>query len=205
MQVFTGFQQITTYSLTAAVIFFIYQQSFSANKQTKAGYGFAIKSKIFLIFVFFVLLGLVISSVQIAATFRLTQEARRTATITPQKILSEFPYKPSNILTIFNPYLQGNPKEGTYPVFQTGRWGIFWENTTYFGLAQLVLILTLCVSIIIKPKKEKDKNLIVFFISFGLLGILLSLGSAAPLHPVFSFPPFSLFRIPSRFLMFTFI
>lgn len=198
LQVFTGFQQITTYSATAAVIFFIY-------KQIQAGYGFAIKSKIFLLFVFFVLLGLAISSVQIAASFRLTQEARRTTVITPQKILSEFPYKPSNILTLFNPYLHGNPKEGTYPPFQAGRWGIFWENTTYFGLVQLVLILTLCLSIVIKPKKEKGKNLIVFLISFGLLGILLSLGSAAPLHPVFSFPPFSLFRVPSRFLMFTFI
>ena len=205
MQVFTGFQQITTYSLTAAVIFFIFKQSFSANKQTKTDYGFASKSKIFLVFVFFVLLGLAISSVQIAASFRLTQEAKRTAILTPQKILTEFPYKLSNVLTVFNPYLQGNPREGTYPVFQTGRWGIFWENTTYFGLVQLVLILTLCVSIAIKSKKEKGKNLIVFLIAFGLLGIVLSLGKAAPLHPVFLFPPFSFFRIPSRFLMFTFI
>ena len=198
LQVFTGFQQITAYSLTAAVIFFIY-------KQTKAGYGFAIKSKIFLIFVFFVLLGLAISSVQIAASLRLAQEARRTAIITPQKILSDFPYKPSNVLTIFNPYIQGNPKEGTYPTFQTGGWGIFWENTTYFGLVQLALVCTLFVLIVIKPKKEKDKRLIVFLIAFGLLGIVLSLGKAAPLHPVFSFPPFSFFRIPSRFLVFTFI
>ena len=198
MQVFTGFQQITAYSLTAGFIFFIF-------KLVHAGKDIAFNVRIFFVFVFFVLLGLAISSVQIAASLRLTQEARRTVTITPQKILSEFSYKPSDVLTIFNPFIQGNPKKGTYPSFQTGGWGIFWENSTYFGLIQLVLILTLCASIAIKSKKGKVSVLFVFFISFGLLGILLSLGSAAPLHPVFSFPPFSLFRVPSRFLMFTFI
>lgn len=197
IQILVGFQQITTYSLTAAILFFIFKQSTLKSK---------INSKLLgvIIFLSFIFLGFTLAFVQIAPTYTLTKEAKRTALLTPQKILSEFPYKFSNIPTIINPYLKGNPKEGTYPRFQSGRWGIFWENTTYFGLVQLVLAMAISTKTFFKPKKENG-HLIFFLVGFALLGIMLSLGSSAPLHPLFSFPPFSLFRVPSRFLMFTFI
>lgn len=197
LQVSTGFQQITAYSITGGLIFL-------AFKLTRTRASNRTKIKMTALVVSFILLGLAIAAVQIVQTYTLSRQADRTTTITPLKILSEFPYKTSNILTVFNPYIHGNPKDGTYPTFQTGRWGIFWENTTYFGLVQLILASTICVFSFLKPKKV-DRQLVTFLVFFAFLGIVLSLGNSAPLHPLFSFPPFSIFRVPSRFLMFTFI
>lgn len=198
LQVFAGFQQITAYSLFVGTIFFIFKLT-----STKSNVKF--KFKKFLLFNFFIILGLTISAIQVAASFELSKEAKRTNIITPQSILREYPYKPVNLLTIFNPYLQGNPREGTYPEFQSGKWGIFWENTTYFGLVQLILVLAISAATLIKPRKEKNRHLVIFFIGLSVIGLMLSLGSSAPLHPIFSLPPFSLFRVPSRFLMFLFL
>ena len=122
----------------------------------------------------------------------------------PQKILSDFPYNPKNLLTVFNPYILGDVSKGTYPQFITGYWGIFWENNTYFGIVQLILISALVFQVASIKNKSLKKN-ILLFCSLGFLGILLALGKFGPLHPVFSIPPISFFRVPSRFLIFTFL
>lgn len=195
-QIFTGFPQITTYTLIGLVIFIAYKSHFEktklhTHKMTIIALTIAI------------LFGFAIGSVQIAATYNLTLQTGRLATETPQKILTDFPMKFSNLKTIVNPFILGNPKNATYPFWQPGKWGIFWESNLYFGIIQLILIICLLITLV--KKREKTFKSIIFWVLFASLGLMLALGYLAPLHPIFSIPPFSLFRVPSRFLIFTFL
>ena len=194
-QVFAGFQQITLYTFIAAISLAF----FRVNKQTISKTKKA--SLLFTVFAF-VLISLGMASVQLNQTYNLTQTADRL-NAKPSEILTDFPYNPKNVLTILNPYILGNAKDSTYPLWQKGVWGIFWENNTYFGITQLVLILALLV-IFRKNIPKQYSKYVYFFIIFGLIGLLLSLGKFAPLHPIFTIPPFSFFRVPSRFLIYLF-
>lgn len=196
-QIFTGFPQLTFYSLLGSFIFFFYKLYFFKIKTL-------FKLKISLLFLLFVLLGFLIGFVQLAQTYKLTQSSKRLTRTSAEKILYEFPFKPKNLLTVVNPYILGNPKDATYERWKPGVWGIFWENNTYFGIVPLILITTFLLVAFTKKRKLLTRE-IIFLLMFGLLGILLALGSSSPLYPIFSFPAFSNFRVPSRFLMYTFL
>ena len=195
-QIFTGFPQLTFYSLLIYGFFFL-TKLFSGIKTTR------LKIKLIVIFSFFILLGFLIASVQLFLTWQISSNSGGLARFSPQKILKDFPFNPINMLTVFNPYILGNPKVGSYPTWQAGRWGVFWENNVYFGVIQLILISSLLISLLFtKTNKLLKKNIFVWAL-LGLLGLLLALGTNGPLHPVFSIPPFSFFRVPARFLFFT--
>lgn len=196
-QMLTGFPQIVIYSLVLVGLFILYKTFKLKIKMMK---------KLLVVILFFIglSLGLLISVVQIAASYQLTQEAKRASQLTPQKLLSEFPLVPSNLLTLLNPYIQGDPKMGTYPIFRSGKWGIFWESNFYFGITQLVLVLSIILYAALS-KKRRSRADISFWALTSVIGILLALGSSSPLHPIFSIPPFSLFRVPARFLILSFM
>lgn len=198
MQIFAGFPQIVAYSLLGIIIFSSFK-IFSVK-------DFYLKAKIVVAFLVFLVLSFTIASIQLSATFELTKEAQRVQTTTPKSILGDFPFKITNLKTILNPYIQGSPKTGTYPPFKLGTWGIFWENNLYFGITQLLLILIVPTWYLLAKKGKHNTLKSIFpFIALGLIGIALALGKEAPLHVLFSIPPFSMFRVPSRFLFFTFI
>lgn len=197
-QILAGFQQITLYSLVGASLFFIYKTLANFKKNLQ-------KFQVFSIFAVAVLFSILASSVQINSTITLIQNSSRLQSENPAKLLSDFPYNPKNLLTIFNPFILGSANNATYPRWQPGVWGIFWENNTYFGIVQVVLIATLVFFAFAKTKTKKTKQNIAFFCFLAIFGILLSLSKFGPLHPIFSIPPISFFRVPSRFLIFTFI
>ncbi|MBI2327744.1 YfhO family protein [Candidatus Curtissbacteria bacterium] len=188
-QIFAGFPQITIYGLFALSIYIVFQTIAKKKK--------AIKSLSLLILS--ALFGFVIASIQIAPTFELLKIANRSDN--PRSILTQFPYKTKNLLQFFDPYVLGSPKDGTYPHWSPNNWGIYWESIAYVGIIPLSLTITL---ILLLPfTKMKYKKEIVIFTILLVTSILLSLGASAPLHPLFSIPPFSIFRVPSRFLLIT--
>lgn len=99
-------------------------------------------------------------------------------------------YKPSQLLTFINPFVFGDPSQGTY---QPGH-PSFWENTGYYGLIALVLAL---YSFFIK------KNAGIYKILF-LLSFFIVIGWPDWLFKTLwdFIPGLSLTRIPSRFLLF---
>lgn len=196
-QIFTGFTQLCVYSITGLTIFIAFKiRLLKISKRRKA--------KITALFISLLIFTLLLSSVQILASATLAKASGKIGKADPQKILLDFPYKPKNLLTVLNPYLLGNIGNGTYPHYKAGSWGIFWESNSYFGIIQLIIAFGFIISLFFKPAGTLNKNTI-FWIVLGLLALALSLGPYAPLHPLFSFPPYSLFRVPARFLLLAFL
>jgi len=187
-QIFAGFPQLTFYSLVALFVSLFFRT-----------FKDKVKIKLWIAFSVFVLLGLTLAAIQILPTYELLKISIRNSN--PQDILTQFPYKFKNLAQFLNPYILGNPKDGSYPAWTSGQWGIYWESIAYIGILPLALA---AISVIfVFKKKIKYKAIILVFITLLILSILLALGKSSPLHPVFSIPPFSMFRVPSRFLMIT--
>ncbi|MBI3282989.1 hypothetical protein HYZ70_02835, partial [Candidatus Curtissbacteria bacterium] len=194
-QIFSGFPQITIYGFFAFFIFLIFKLKTHIKKSS-------LRVKISFLTIASITLGLLMGSIQIASTYTMASESRRLNGQSTKNILTEFPLQYKNLLTVFYPYVLGTPKEGTYPPWQPGKWSIFWESNLYFGITQLILLIFYTVFLIFQKEK---KGQIFFWYFLAFLGLILSLGNLAPLHPLFSIPPFSLFRVPSRFLTLSFL
>jgi uncharacterized membrane protein YfhO len=104
-----------------------------------------------------------------------------------------FSFPPAHLLTFFWPFLLGNPRLGTYPPFAQFDGSLFWENTGYFG-GPAFLLAVLGVVWSLKTRRLR------FFVAAAGGGLLLAMGKHSPFYILFSFFPFSLFRVPSRFL-----
>lgn len=112
-----------------------------------------------------------------------------------QATIFSYPFK--HLLTLLNPYALGNPAIGTYPHFLDFEGSIFWENTAYIGIVPLLAI----AGYVLFPKIRKASKTSLSFVCILLvLSFLLMTGSHSPLYFVFSFWPFNLFRVPSRFV-----
>src|SRR3990170_2294403 len=137
-----------------------------------------------------------LSLAQILPTFELLYHSIRRGGVVfiPE---ATFPYPFSHILTFLNPYFLGDPRIGTYPRFNA-EWGIFWENTAYLGIVPLFLFF---FGILLSLKKKS--SFFIFTSIMTLFTYLLVLGKNAPTYFLFEFPPFLLFRAPSRFLFLT--
>lgn len=185
-QIFAGFPQLTFYSLVALTIFFLLKLPQRS------------RFKYIPIYLCSIILGLGLAAIQILPTYEFLKISTRTPD--PAAVLKAFPYKPINLIQFIRPFALGTPQDGSYPLWQPGEWGIFWESTTYIGLIPLSLSLAVLLSQLFKNKDIQRKNILLFGL-LGLMSLLLALGFWGPLHPIFSFPPLSIFRVPSRFLL----
>ncbi len=109
----------------------------------------------------------------------------------------KFSYPFKHLLTLIHPFALGNPATGTYPNFSRFGGSIFWENTAYIGIIPLIL-LTL-YSILALRKKLRPGSMF-FFILVLAVSLLLMTGRNSPLYLIYSFWPFNIFRVPSRFV-----
>ncbi|OGE00704.1 hypothetical protein A3J17_04075 [Candidatus Curtissbacteria bacterium RIFCSPLOWO2_02_FULL_40_11] len=188
-QIFAGFPQLTFYSLVALVVFLILKTFTKKNWLIKSLTPILIS----------IIFGFSIGAVQVIPQYEFLNVSARQ--ISPENILTRFPYTFKNILQFLNPFILGSPKDGTFPRWVPGSWGIFWENVAYVGIFPLIFAL---VAIILTfRKKFNQKIAVIIFLFLLLLSLLLALGTLSPLQTVFSLPPFSIFRVPSRFLLIT--
>lgn len=106
-----------------------------------------------------------------------------------------------NLLTIFYPYFNGKPKDGTYLFHQLAD---PWEGTIFIYYFPLFFLLYLFYQLI-KSSQIQKKNffkkyyLSPFLISCFLI-LLIALGKNSPLYLIHHLPGFSSFRFPSWFL-----
>jgi hypothetical protein len=110
---------------------------------------------------------------------------------------TNFSYPFKHLLTLVNPFALGNPATGTYPYFSNFGGSIFWENTAYIGVVPLI-ILALYIGFALW-KKLRPRS-ILFFILVLVASLLLMTGRNSPLYLIYSFWPFNIFRVPSRFV-----
>lgn len=140
------------------------------------------------------LLALGLGAIQLVPSYEFLRESSVAEGFSPGDA-TFFSYPPTHVKTLLSPYLLGNPKEGTYPPYTTFDGSIFWENTGFFGSVGLALSLAGIV-LLLRRRKHPTQ----FFVWAAALAFLLMLGKYSPLYIVFSFWPFHLFRVPSRFL-----
>lgn len=185
-QILCGHQQITVYSLLTCSLY-LFLRIFFMKTPLKKRLKKALFNFFFLLIAIVLSVGL--STILLIPSFELFQlSSRNQATSAFQ-----FPFPPKHFLTFITPFMLGNPKEGSYPIFSE-TWGIFWENTGYVGL--LPIILLPLVFFFLKKDPFLPPFLSLLFISF-----LLIPGQFSPIYFFFSIPPFSFFRVASRFLL----
>lgn len=186
-QLFAGFPQIVFYTYVGLSIYTIL--IIHGNKKIP-------KFKMLGLITAAVTFGFLLAAIQIVPTYEFLANSTRQSN--PKSVLLEFPYKTKNLMQFIDPFILGSPKDGTYPVWQPQKWGIFWESIGYIGTIPLILSLAIILGNLFK--KIKNLNVTIFSI-VAFMSILLALGVESPLHVVFSIPPFSIFRVPSRFLL----
>ena len=101
-----------------------------------------------------------------------------------------FPLK--HLITLVHPFALGNPKFGTYPPFFNFDGSIFWENVGGIGWVPILL------AILARPWRQSSR--IKFFLITLPISFLFMLGKYSPLYLIYSLWPFTLFRVPSRFI-----
>lgn len=185
LQIHASHPQITLYSLFITLVYFVFRLLFLKEDS---------KQKISL------MAGLIIagvtalgmSAIILIPNLEFYILSTRAKGITGA--LGEYPYNLMEVILFALPFAFGNPGAASYnPPFQEQR--LFWENTSYIGLIPLAL------SSLGFFAGRKNKYALIFSILF-VLSLVLSLGGKTPLGFFLSLPPFSSFRIPSRFLIF---
>ena len=189
-QIFAGFPQITAYNLVFLLTYILLKSDKKLRLKNLGTLSF------------FILIGFLLSAIQLIPTYEFVTISTKIKD--PKTILEQFPLQIKNLVQFINPFFLGSPRDASYPHISPGKWGIFWESTGYVGIIPLCLSLLQILSQLFKGKRPNifTSNTTTIFCLLLVMAILLSLGKLTPLHPLFSLPPFSLFRVPSRFLLF---
>lgn len=97
-----------------------------------------------------------------------------------------------NFLTLFSPFMVGDPKIGNYP-FATAAHP--WEGTLYIYIIPLLCFIA---QVVRKHGKTNPKYGVATFITLVFM-IFMVMGNNSPIYFIQSIPPFSSFRFPTRF------
>lgn len=180
---FAGFPQMTFIIIFAQIIYLAV--SFYQAKKID------IKNIFLFIISLIFFLGLI--AIQLLPSIELISTSTRGSNI-PLSEIFRFSYSLKYFILFFNPFIYGNPAIGTYPYFGKEQ-GIYWENIAYLGILPIIF-----TAIYLFYFKKKSSYFLIYFLLLGI-SLLLSLGQNSPFYLVYSFFPFTLFRVPSRFLI----
>lgn len=139
------------------------------------------------------LLAFSLSAAQIVPSLNYFRLSVRKTGVSQEKA-AEYPLIFKELAYFLRPTPFGDPSLGNYdsPVYPTP--SIFWENNSYIGLVGLLL----GILAILFMSRHKE---VIFFGSLLVFSLLLALGKSTPLFFLLRLPPFSFFRIHSRFLI----
>ncbi len=180
-QIFSGFPQASFITLLFAGSYYVWHVRLRLSDIAR-----------FAVAVFFAI-GL--SAIQVLPSMEFLRESSARSGFSPRDA-AYFSYPLKHLVTFLDPYRLGNPKLGTYPAFSAFDGSIFWENTGFIGIVPLLFVLLFIFSL----KRPRLKGVTLFFLVSLFLSFLLMLGSHSPFYIIYSFWPFNLFRVPSRFL-----
>jgi len=185
-QVFTGHTFIVFITLLGVGSYII--SSIFIEKISKSS-----KLKLTTVIIIALILAFGLSAIQTFPSWELKSVSQRAKGLSFDLVTS-YPYPLSHLATLIDPYLLGDPRNGSYEPF-SDKWGIFWENTFYLGLIPLFFIL-------LSLKKIK-KQKVIFFWGVVLISFLMVLGKNSPIYFIFYLPGFNLFRVTSKYLLLT--
>ncbi|MFZ5845372.1 MAG: YfhO family protein [Patescibacteria group bacterium] len=180
-QVFAGFPQATFITLLFAFPYYLWLIRDNPKKLPA-------------VLLFIAALGTAIglSAIQLVPSSEFLRNSLTSGGLTPE-MASYFSFPLKHLLTFINPFALGNPRLGTYPAFYEFDGSIFWENSGYIGWLPWLLL-----GIALTQRRRQPTT--IFFVALAIVAFLLMLGKYSPLYLIYSFWPFNLFRVPSRFL-----
>lgn len=147
--------------------------------------------------------GVLLSAVQLLPSLEFLNQLNSSGKFSPQEA-TVFSYPFAHIITLLHPFFLGNPANGSYPHFFAFNGSIFWENTAYAGIIPFLLLCIFVITFLKKTIYATNKTTIrrssIFFLIMLCGSFLLMTGRNSPLYFIFSFFPFTLFRVPSRFI-----
>lgn len=145
---------------------------------------------------FLVLLGYIfgvfLASVQLFPGIEFFLQSSRNSLVFKQRLVEQN-MNFSNLTSLIEPFFNGSPLNGTYPfLFQANPWE---ANIHLYYLPAFFLLIGLY-------RIAKSKNVLLLSLFVGsCIVFLLAFGSRSPLGFVYSFPLFSSFRFPTRFML----
>lgn len=180
-QILSGYPQAVFISLLFGVLYYLALQYKNISPRS--------------LFLGFFVLVLAISgaAIQLLPTQEYLQQSTVASGYSVQQA-SFFSYPLTHLKTLIDPFALGNPKEGTYPSFLQFNGSIFWENSAYIGILPIVALIIYLLLL-----KHRTGNIHIFALGM-VIAFLLMLGKFSPFYIVYSFWPFTLFRVPSRFV-----
>ncbi len=189
MQVFTAQPQIVFYTLVTVLGYGLYRvliDFFSGRSPHKTNISYAAHTLLLLIVA--VVTSLLLAAPQLLPTFELQQLSVRSAE-RGLGFLTQNSFAPALWLNLIIPNAFGNNVVG----FKIG--DPFQEDFIYIGFLPLLLTLF--------SFEQRNKRDVPFFFLLLIGGVLLAMGRYTPLYQyiIQYLPGFSLFRIPSRWLM----
>ena len=135
-------------------------------------------------------LGAALAAVQLVPTAELVQLSNRGAGLSWASFVA-MSLPPERLATLLWPNLFGNSAHGTYGSREVG---FFIQLCAYVGVVPLFLAWA--------ALRERRDGQVGFFAALALAGLVLALGKYTALFSFFyEIPGFSLFRIPTRFLL----
>lgn len=184
LSILAGASQIAAFSLLSASIYYFIRTFTLIPHINKLSY----LKKIFTIFIVSIVVGVLLSSIQILPSHEFFQLSARSEGLS-YEFASDFSLHPKQLVSFILPFFFGDPASGTY-------WGKgnFWSLNGYLGVLPLLLA--------VLALKFKPKDLTIIFLFLGIFALLFALGKYAYVFPFFYnyIPLFDSFRAPSRFL-----
>lgn len=188
LQILNYHPQATLICFMAVSLYFLYSvftsSSFSGKKATLRIFQFIIV----------VLVSFSLSAIQLIPSFEYLSYSERKAGLVTSTRTSDYPFHIGELSYFFRPTPFGNPSLGTYQS-QYEDFGLFWENNAYIGIAGLFFSF---IALVFLSKTQKSVR---FFGALFLFSVILALGKFTPFSFILKTPPFSFFRIPSRYLI----
>ncbi len=185
-EILVGFPQSTVIGLSFTLFYFIWQLRNIADRTIRI-----------IACMLSLGLGIGIGSIQLFPSWEFFKQTTAFEGFAPE-IALYFSYPIKHLITFLSPFALGNPRDGTYPLFNEFDGSIFWENTGYIGLVPLFFIFISRVWN--KDKATSLQSLTHWLFVVIVTGVLLMLGKHSPLYFLYSIPPLNMFRVPSRFL-----
>lgn len=194
LSLFSNFAQttfITFIGIAIFLVFLILVEKYSKYK--KGQWNIKKTSLVISSFILATIWGIILASIQFIPTLEFITLSTRSYGFSLSSS-TYFSFPPEHLLSFIDPFVFGNPSLGTYPDFISFKGSIFWENSGYLGIIPLLMAF-FSVFII------KKKRFVLFFWILLFTSFLLMLGKYSPIRDVYSMPVFSLFRVPSRFIL----
>lgn len=143
-----------------------------------------------------VILAVGIAAIQILPSREMLSQSTAPQGFSPEEA-SYYSFPLVHLKTLIDPFILGNPKDGSYPPFTTFDGSIFWENNLFIGWITLILLL-LSLSRYYLERLTLSR-ILLYCIAAGAASFLLMLGKHSPVYLIYSIWPLNLFRVPSRF------